>query len=636
MFLSRSLPKALAGLALAAALPGLASAQGAYANNGGEYAITGHLPGDQVRPRASLNSTGGFLVWEDNITDGEGMGVSAVHLDGGSYADFAAFRINATLLEDQERPDVAVLPQGGAAFVWQGGRRGFQHIYARFLSPSGTFLSTNDLQVNTSSSSYQANPAIAALPSGNVIVTYASGNQFAADSMLDIYGQQLSATGEKVGSEFMINQFPPGNQRTPAIATLTDGRFVVAWVSELQGGDDMVSIYARLYNGNGSAVGREFRVDQTTNVCANPSIAAGPDGTFAVAWGQRDRSVRTNGWDILARTFSSTGSGGPVRTVNSFIFGDQYAPRIAGLPTGYFVVWTTLSQDGSYEGVYGRNLSPAGDLLGDEFKVNTTVASRQVYPTVAGNGVASFVAIWSGFVGGAGGMDLYAQRYLDSSQPLQPMGAPFVYVPFRVDNAGAYQPEIQVSWPAQAGTWLDHYEVYVNGSGPVASLTSNVWVMTAAQGLTANSSRSFQVTYVTKDMVRAPLSPATVGKTWMGGFSWGGVPIEWMSSYYGSDMSRWPAVGSAITPGGPTLLDLFLTGANPVDARTWLRTALVSSPQGYFLTWNPQPGLIYQVQTSSNLDGWTNVGTPRFAAGTTDSIFIGGNNTAYYRILKLR
>jgi len=87
---------------------------------------------------------------------------------------------------------------------------------------------------------------------------------------------------------------------------------------------------------------------------------------------------------------------------------------------------------------------------------------------------------------------------------------------------------------------------------------------------------------------------------------------------------------------GPTPQQLFLTGANPLDSTTWLRTAISNTAQGYFLTWNPQPGLTYQVQSSTNLSAWVNAGAPRFAVGNTDSVYIGLGNPGYYRILRLR
>ena len=47
------------------------------------------------------------------------------------------------------------------------------------------------------------------------------------------------------------------------------------------------------------------------------------------------------------------------------------------------------------------------------------------------------------------------------------------------------------------------------------------------------------------------------------------------------------------------------------------------------------PGSVYQVQTSTDLTGWTNLGVARFAAGTTDSIYLGLANKGYYRITRL-
>lgn len=374
-------------------------------------------------------------------------------------------------------------------------------------------------------------------------------------------------------------------------------------------------------------------VDSTTNVCANPSVTAGPAGRFAIAWDQKDLSVKTNGWDVFVRAYSAAGVGAAVQPVNTFIFGDQYAPRISSLPSGYLIVWTSMGQDGSWEGVFGRYLDATGTLSGGEFQVNTSSASRQIHPLAVSDSSGRFVVAWSSFTGVQNGMDLYAQRFVDISQPLPPMNAPFIYVPFILSN-NVYQPEIQVSWPSQAGLGVDHYEVYVDGT-PI-SLATNIWVMTAANGLTAGSTHAFQVDYVTTNGRRSPPSPTATATTWSGNNNWGGIPFDWMAAHYGPDGFNWPRPDVPIAPGGPTLLQIFLSGSNPLDSTTWLRTSLVQTPQGYFLAWNPQPGLIYQVQTSSDLSSWTNVGAPRFAAGSIDSVFVGGSTDAYYRILKLQ
>ena len=96
-------------------------------------------------------------------------------------------------------------------------------------------------------------------------------------------------------------------------------------------------------------------------------------------------------------------------------------------------------------------------------------------------------------------------------------------------------------------------------------------------------------------------------------------------------------VNAPLASGGPTLLQVFLSGGNPLDSSTWLRTALSNTPEGLFLSWNTQPGFTYQVQATATLGGaWTNLGAPRFAAGTRDSIFVGKSSAGYYRVLLLR
>src|SRR5439155_963406 len=71
---------------------------------------------------------------------------------------------------------------------------------------------------------------------------------------------------------------------------------------------------------------------------------------------------------------------------------------------------------------------------------------------------------------------------------------------------------------------------------------------------------------------------------------------------------------------GASNLQEFLAGTAPADPNSVMRVQIVSTAQGATLTWNSQPGFIYQVEASENLDSWTNFGAPRFATGTNDSI----------------
>jgi hypothetical protein len=70
--------------------------------------------------------------------------------------------------------------------------------------------------------------------------------------------------------------------------------------------------------------------------------------------------------------------------------------------------------------------------------------------------------------------------------------------------------------------------------------------------------------------------------------------------------------------------------------RASLAPNFAQSPQGMYVSWNTQPGMTYQAQMTTNFTSWSNMGAPRFAAGTSDSIFVGGSSAGYYRIVLLR
>jgi hypothetical protein len=628
-----------------------------YSKNGTEYLTVSSMPGDQVFPDAAITTNGGFIVWQDNATDGSGWGISARRLDSTLSGTLSTFRVNQQGTNDQENPRVTLLKNGGAAFVWQGGKEGYQHIYARFLTPNNTFLTSTDVAVSTFTNNFQINPAVTTLNNGNVVIVWASFNQASSSSLQDVYAKILSPAGLTISNQFLINQFTDYNQRTPAIAALNNGGFVVTWVSEQQrvvtpnlGANEMASsasalassapsadIYARLYTSNGAPSTGEFLVNSDANPCANPAVASASDSSFIVTWDAHDMFNATNSLDIYARTFSSAGIGGATTRVNSYLYGDQYAPRINAIGSEYLIVWTSLGEDGSREGVFGQFVHEDGSLVGNEFQANTTTISRQIQPVVVSDGVNQFLTVWSGFNGLPNSFDLYAQRYLNVASLLQPMGAPFVYAPFSLNTNGVYQPQLQISWPPLLGISVASYEVLVDGSDvPINVPAGNSWTMTVSNGLAASSKHSFQVQYVTTAGTISPVSPAATGTTWSGGNDYG-IPFEWLEQYYGNSTANWPTnVSVPLAPGGLTLQQVFLTGGSPLDPSTWLRTSLSVTAQGIFLNWNTQPGLTYQVQTMPSLAAWTNLGSPRFAAGTNDSIFVGGSSSGYYRIMLLR
>ena len=413
------------------AIPWVASGQNSFSPGGADYVIAGALAGDQTSPQAAVNMSGGFVVWQDNSINLNGLRIRAQRLNSSLTRAQMPFVVSsvagAANTGDQEKPQVALLNNGGAVIVWQGGRFGFQKVYARFCGANGTFL-TSDIRVNSYTNSFQVHPSAAVLADGTVVVVWASDGQ--DGDMQGIFGQRFSDTGTKLEGEFQINQWSFRNQRTPAVAALANTNFVVVWISELQRGAATVDAYARVFNAAGAPVGNEFVVNtSTTNACANPSVAGSPRGGFAVVWSQMDdvlmaagsvsgvqvtpikTSKSTNSWDVVGRLFNANGAAASGAIVlNTKRYGDQFGPKIAAFGKGYLAVWTSFGQDTSREGVFGQFLAADGGPLGVEFGVNSATVSRQMHPAIATDGDSRFLVLWSSFGAGTS-FDVFARSY---------------------------------------------------------------------------------------------------------------------------------------------------------------------------------------------------------------------------------
>ncbi|MFO1487036.1 MAG: hypothetical protein U1F65_01025 [Verrucomicrobiota bacterium] len=449
----------------ALAMAAVASAQAGFAPSGGEYPVIGLLPASQSRPQADINAGGGYVVWQDQNMFGNRSTVMGRPLNSGLNATLPAFRVNSSAVGDHEKPAVVLLKDGGAAFVWQGGQFSFQHIYARFLSASNTWLGLDQL-VNSSTKNYQADPALTVLANGNVVVVYSTHNP---TTLQDVFGQVFSPAGAKIGTEFQISQFTARNQRSAAIAPLTNGGFVVAWVSEQQRvveGESAVAIptnqiarpsvdvFARLFNADGTPANNEFVVNDGFDVCAQPAVAAGDDGSVVISWSSLDTEIRKNGWDIKARSFTFAGGipqAGAQARINTVLYGDQFSPQISVAGNSYLAVWTSIGQDGSREGVYGRYLNADGSVDGAEFRVNTTTAGVQQQPAVAADSSGRFLTVWTSPTFGPSKYDLFAQVYTSSSYVALPLAENFgspkfvgqATAPVKTTTVGIHDPALE-------------------------------------------------------------------------------------------------------------------------------------------------------------------------------------------------
>jgi len=597
---------------------------------GSEYTISGPLAGDQVFPAAAVNASGGYVVWQDAFADGNGLGISARRLDSSlSPSVLDHFRVNQQTAGNQRHPQVALLSNGAAGFVWQGMLRHDQ-VWFRGLNANGTFASPNDIRVSTKTNSPQTKPAIAALPTGNFAVAWESMHE--DGHYKGVYMRIVGPTGQMVTTPVQVNQYTANNQRDPVITTLAGGGFIIIWVSEeeILNGDRAVHyahIYARVYDDAGAPLTDEFQLNADDAICANPSVAATASGGFTVGWSQR--SPRPSGWDVYARSFSAARA--PVAAafrLNTHTYGDQFGPKIASVGNAQIAVWTSLGQDGSAQAVIGRLLLD-GAPNGDEFTNTTTTVSSQIHPVAAADGVDRLLTVWSSYQAPVGsGYNIYGQRYAASQQIPQP-AAPFV--------AALSSSRLSLTWTPLAGFPIAGYEIYMDGvqppDPPTAIVTTNVLTQS---GLVAGSTHTFRLAYLMEGGARSLLSDVATGTTWGEDENLDGLPDDWQRLHWPFGVPPAPNVDS--DGDGASNASEFLAGTDPTNADSVLKTWITRSVQGRRLNWSTRPGFIYQIQTSEDFgSSWSDLGPARFAPGGSDSILLGNQGyRGFYRITRVR
>src|SRR4030095_3482098 len=202
-----------------------------------------------------------------------------------------------------------------------------------------------------------------------------------------VFAQRYDASGAPVGTEVQVNHYTTTLQRSPRVAAVQNGGFVVVWESGssyYQTGQDgsSVGVFGQRLDASGAPVGGEFQVNTyTTDLQSAPAVTAEPGGGFVVVWQSRPRyggvGQDGDGGGVFDQRFDDTGGrAGAEFQVNTYTTGVQDAPDVAADADGNLVVtWRSgdygSTQDGSQAGIFARHLTGDGARVGPEFQVNT-------------------------------------------------------------------------------------------------------------------------------------------------------------------------------------------------------------------------------------------------------------------------
>ncbi|MFT4572796.1 MAG: hypothetical protein ACI91F_003701, partial [Candidatus Binatia bacterium] len=392
----------------------------------GEFIVNTTRIGSQVSPVVAADLSGDFIVvWNDFDLE-----LSRPALLAAQRFTAAGVRMGPEIVvySDDDNtagpPEVCIDDDGDAIVVWEGdGLDDDTDVFARRL-PSDGATDTPIVLVNTTTDFEQTDPEVACAPDGSFVVVWTSENPDEIDNDGSEHGvlfQRFDATGARVGDETQANATTTGRQWGPSVAVATDGTFLLAWASgcaetnfytgcELGGASQdgsYAGAYARAFLANGTAVGGESRINESTDGqqgLPHLQIAARPGGGYlAVYNGSRDGvggcGSENPCLELFARALDSDGVPTAVeQPLNEAEAGTELAPAISFSADGTaLVLWESDGKESGLvgndpltgrklknsRGVIGRRVDAAAVPIGDEFVANVAVQGAQNRASIA-------------------------------------------------------------------------------------------------------------------------------------------------------------------------------------------------------------------------------------------------------------
>ncbi len=329
---------------------------------GPEFRVNSQAPGSQFTASVATLTNDSFVVsWVSNDTsqDGSGSCIKAQLFTRSGVPIAGEFLVNTQSASSQFSPNVAHLANGGFVISWDDWS-GFD-TKAQIYDATGARVG-GEFRLNTQTNAAQEYGDIVGLANGGFIATWRTTDTAADGSDNAVKAQIFDASGARVGAEFLVNTQAAGYQYEPSITALAGGGFVVTWYTTdaTQDGSGG-AVKGQVFSASGAKVGAEFLVNSQVVDTQKEAVATAlPDGGFMVAWTTFHSGQDGSSFAIKAQAFDASGAkvGGEI-LVNTLATGAQFLPDIATLADGRVVItWTSESGDGSGYAVRAQILQP--------------------------------------------------------------------------------------------------------------------------------------------------------------------------------------------------------------------------------------------------------------------------------------
>jgi len=238
---------------------------------------------DQSLPAAALLGTNFFVVWQDaRLTQQPAvrLDVYGARITGDGFVlDPSGFAICTNVLI-QTNPVVAA-NASGALVAWTDYRLGSTapDIFGNRIALDGTVLDTNGFPICAVPGSSQYLPAIAADPTGFLVVWADTRTSSTAP---DIYGAFVTSGGSVAPTTGFPIRVNPGPQLAPAVA-YNGLDYLVTWQEARTNATNAFDVFGVQIDPSGQA-GPVLAMSTNLTAQVAPNLAAGGDGRFLVSY----------------------------------------------------------------------------------------------------------------------------------------------------------------------------------------------------------------------------------------------------------------------------------------------------------------------------------------------------------------
>ena len=301
----------------------------AGAKVGLEFQANTTTSGDQFSPTVAVAPNGSFIIaWEG---PGNSIDVWAQLFSSTGVKIGTEFLLNTTVSGNQRYPEIQFYPDGSfvAGFVDAA-----QTVLQRFTADGRPIGIETRISSGTGA---VVMDGLCVRPDNSLLMVWTSGQ--------DVYGQLFNNTLQPMGTQTRLNTYTSGNQEYAVARVDGDGNFIVCWEDDVTDGSGSGAYYRRYDKNFNPLTATEIAVTtNTTGDQIEPQVAVAPNGRFIITWtdaNNRDGGG-TSGFErasVWMREFNANGTAvGTETMINQSTTGYQGYPTIDMNASGRFII----------------------------------------------------------------------------------------------------------------------------------------------------------------------------------------------------------------------------------------------------------------------------------------------------------